>query len=293
VNVLQTALDAIDLGAIYALAALGVGLVFSVMRLINFAHGELVAVAGFSVYALDGQPLWIRVIAGLASAVILALIMERVAFRPLRRAEPSTLLITSFAVSYLVQHLIIVVFGSRPLGVSFLQELSGDVAMGSLRLPRLEVVTVAATVMLLVGLIVFFHRTPLGIQMRAAAEDFTMARLVGIKANRVIATAFAISGCLAAFLAFIQVVQSGTVSYRMGLDLVLMAFVSAVVGGIGSLVGATLGGMVVGITSVCLQTFLPPDTRVYRDAYLFGLFLVFLIARPQGLIFRKADRERV
>jgi len=293
VNVVQTALDAINLGAIYALAALGVGLVFSVMRLINFAHGELVSVAAFAVYATDGQPTWLRLTAGVASAVLLGLLMERVAFRPLRRAEPSTLLITSFAVSYLVQHLIILVFGSRPLGVSFLAELSDSVAVGGLRVPRLELVTLAATVALLGGLVAFFHRTSLGIQMRAAAEDFTMARLVGIKANRVIAAAFGISGLLAAFLAFSQVVESGTVSYRMGVDVVLMAFVSVVVGGLGSLVGAAVGGMIVGISSVCLQAFLPPDMREYRDAYLFGLFLAFLIARPQGLIFRKAHLERV
>lgn len=292
-NWIQTALDAISLGAIYALAALGVGLVFSVMRLINFAHGELVSVAAFAVYATDGQPAWLRLAAGVASAVLLALLMERVAFRPLRRAESSTLLITSFAVSYLVQHLIIFVFGSRPLGVSFIPELSDTAAVGSLRLPRLEVVTVATTVVLLGGLVAFFHRTALGVQMRAAAEDFTMARLVGIKANRVIATAFGISGVLAAFLAFSLVVESGTVSYRMGVDIVLMAFVSAVVGGLGSLVGATVGGMVVGIASVCLQAFLPSDMREYRDAYLFGLFLAFLIARPQGLIYQKANRERV
>jgi branched-chain amino acid transport system permease protein len=293
VNLLQTTIDAVNLGAIYALAALGVGLIFSVMRLINFAHGELITAVGFTVYALDGQPLLIRLGAGLLAGVVLALLMERIAFRPLRRANPATLLVTSFAVSYLVQHLVVLIFGARPIGVSLLPELSDSIAIGQLRLPLLEIVTIAVTLALLGAMVFFFHRQPLGIQMRAAAEDFTMARLVGIKANRVIATAFAISGLLAAFLAFYQVVQSGTISYRMGVDLVLIAFVAAVVGGMGSLTGAALGGLLVGVTSVGLQTFLPADWRPYRDAFLFGLFIAFLIGRPQGLISRKAHRERV
>ena len=292
-NLLQTAIDALNLGAIYALAALGVGLIFSVMRLINFAHGELITAAGFTVYALDGQPLPIRLGAGILAAVILALLMERIAFRPLRRATPATLLVTSFAVSYLLQHVIVMIFGARPIGVSLLPELSESVALGELRLPLLEIVTIVATFVLLGGMIFFFQQRPLGIQMRAAAEDFTMARLVGIKANRVIAAAFALSGLLAAFLAFYQVAQSGTISFRMGVDLVLIAFVAAVVGGMGSLTGAALGGLLVGVTSVALQTFLPAHLRPYRDAFLFALFIAFLIGRPQGLLFRKAQRERI
>ena len=172
-------------------------------------------------------------------------------------------------------------------------ELSDSIALGDLRLPKLEIATIAATLTLLGALVLFFRRLPLGIQMRAASEDFTMARLVGIKANKVIATAFALSGALAAFLGFYEVAQSGTISYRMGVDLVLVAFVAAVVGGMGSLSGAALGGLLVGVTSVALQTFLPAPWRPYRDAFLFGLFIVFLIGRPQGLIARKAHRERV
>jgi branched-chain amino acid transport system permease protein len=293
VNLLQTAIDALNLGAIYALAALGVGLIFSIMRLINFAHGELITVCGFTVYALDGQPLFIRVLAGLAASVLLALLMERAAFRPIRRANPATLLITSFAVSYLIQHLFVLFFGSRPMGISFMPELSQSFEVGSVRFSGLSIAMIVVTIALLAGLVYFFRRTPLGIQMRAAAEDFTMARLVGIKADRVIAAAFAISGVLAAFLAFYQMAQSGSISYQMGVDFVLIAFVAAVIGGMGSLVGAALGGLLVGVVSVCLQTFLPIVLRPYRDAFLFGLFIFFLIARPEGLVFRKSDRGRI
>lgn len=292
-NLVQTAIDAIDLGAIYALAALGVGLIFSIMRLINFAHGELITAAGFAIYLLDGQPPLVQIGGGILSAVLLGLLMERVAFRALRNASSATLLVTSFAVSYLVQHLVMLVFGARPIGVPFLPELGASIEMADLRLPWLEVATIAVTLSLLGGLVLFFHRAPLGIQMRAAAEDFTMARLIGIKADRIIAAAFAISGLLAAFIAVYQVARSGTVSYEMGVDFVLIAFVAVVVGGMGSLTGAALGGFVVGVISVCLQAFLPPDWRVYREAFLFALFLAFLIGRPQGLVHSKANRERV
>jgi branched-chain amino acid transport system permease protein len=292
-NTVQTLIDALNLGAIYALAALGVGLIFSVMRLINFAHGELITAAGFAVYGLEGQPWGVRLVGGVLAAVALALGMERVAFRPLRRANPATLLVTSFAVSYLVQHLVVLAFGARSIGVSLLPTLSDSVVVGTLRLPRLELATLGVTLLLLAGMVYFFQRRPLGVQMRAAAEDFTMARLVGIKANRVIAAAFALSGVLAAFLAFYVVVQSGTISYRMGVDLVLIAFVAAVIGGMGSLTGAALGGLLVGVTSVALQTYLSPDWRPYRDAFLFGLFIAFLIWRPQGLIAPKTHRARV
>jgi branched-chain amino acid transport system permease protein len=292
-SAVQTLIDALNLGAIYALAALGVGLIFSVMRLINFAHGELITAAGFAVYGLEGQPWPVRLAGGVLAAVVLALVMERMAFRPLRRANPATLLVTSFAVSYLVQHLVVLAFGARSIGVSLLPTLSDSVAVGALRLPLLELATLGVTLLLLGGLVYFFQRRPLGVQMRAAAEDFTMARLVGIKANRVIAAAFALSGVLAAFLAFYVIVQSGTISYRMGVDLVLIAFVAAVIGGMGSLTGAALGGLLVGVTSVALQTYLPPDWRPYRDAFLFGLFIAFLIGRPQGLIAPKTHRVRI
>jgi branched-chain amino acid transport system permease protein len=292
-NVVQTVIDAIDLGAIYALAALGVGLIFSIMRLINFAHGELITAAGFAIYLLDGQPPAIQIGGGILAAVLLGLLMERVAFRSLRNASSATLLVTSFAVSYLVQHVVMLVFGARPIGVPFLPELGASIEMGDLRLPWLEVATIIVTLSLLGSLVLFFHRVPLGIQMRAAAEDFTMARLIGIRADRIIAAAFAISGVLAAFIGAYQVARSGTISYQMGVDFVLIAFVAVVVGGMGSLIGAALGGFVVGAISVCLQAFLPPDWRVYREAFLFTLFLAFLIGRPQGLVHRKANRERV
>ncbi|MDH6235028.1 branched-chain amino acid transport system permease protein [Mesorhizobium soli] len=291
--VLQNAIDAVSLGAVYALAALGIGLIFSVMRLINFAHGELIMAGGFCLYALVGQPLLVVILAVLIVSTVLALGMERVAFRPLRKANPATLLISSFAVSYLVQHVVLMIFGSRAMGVPFLPELGTSIEFLGLRIPRLQLVTVITTLVLMVGLVAFFRFSRIGLQMRAAAEDFTMARLVGVRANRVIAFAFAISGILASMVSFYLVAQTGSVSYKMGVNMVLIAFVSSVIGGMGSVAGAALGGFLVGIISVSLQAYLPVDLRPYRDAFVFMLFILFLFWRPDGLLMSRADRDRV
>ena len=291
--VVQNAIDAISLGAVYALAALGIGLIFNIMRLINFAHGELIMLGGYTLYLLPGQPYLVMGLAAILTVAIAALGMERLAFRTLRGASPTTLLIASFAVSYLVQHIVLVVFGSRPTGVDFLSGLNESIEFLGLRIPMLQLAMIVITAALLLGLTLFFARTDTGIQMRAAAEDFTMARLSGVKANRVIAVAFALSGFLASIVSLYLVTQTGTVSYKMGVSMVLVAFVASVIGGMGSLAGAALGGFVVGVVSVTLQAYLPQDLRPYRDAFVYLLFIAFLLWRPDGLLQSRADRERV
>jgi branched-chain amino acid transport system permease protein len=210
----------------------------------------------------------------------------------LRRASPPTLLIASFAVSYFLQHIVLIVFGSRPMGVDFLSSLGESFEFAGLRVPLLQCIAIATTVILMVGLVFFFRKSRIGVQMRAAAEDFTMARLLGVKANRVIAVAFALSGILASFVSLYLVAQTGSVSYKMGVNMVLIAFVASVIGGMGSLTGAALGGFLVGIVSVSLQAYLPEELRPYRDAFVFLAFIAFLLWRPQGLLVRQAS-ERV
>ncbi len=291
--VVQNVIDAVSLGAVYALAALGIGLIFSIMRLINFAHGELIMMGGFTLYALAGQPYLVMGLAAVLVVAIVALGMERIGFRPLRGANPATLLIASFAVSYLVQHVVLLVFGSRPMGVDFLAQLGESIEFAGLRVPKLQITAILITFILLTALALFFRHSPIGVQMRAAAEDFTMARLVGVRANRVIAAAFVISGVLASIVSLYLVAQTGSVSYKMGVSMVLIAFVASVIGGMGSLIGAALGGFLVGFVSVSLQAYLPVELRPYRDAFVFLAFIAFLLWRPQGIMFRRSDRERV
>jgi len=291
--VVQNLIDASSLGAVYAMAALGIGLIFSIMRLINFAHGELIMVGGFVLYAMAGQPYLVMALAAIIVVAILALGMERIAFRPLRGANPATLLISSFAVSYFLQHVALLIFGARPMGVDFLAQLGQSLDLGALRVPKLQLAAIAATLVSLIGLAVFFRKSRIGVEMRAAAEDFTMARLLGVRANRVIAAAFAISGLLASVVSLYLVAQTGTVSYKMGVNMVLIAFVASVIGGMGSLPGAALGGFLVGVVSVGLQAYLPIDFRPYRDAFVFLAFIAFLLWRPQGLLVARGERERI
>lgn len=290
---LQHVIDAFTYGSQFALYALGIALIFGIMGLINFAHGELIMVGAYTII-LIGQPPWpVVVVATIAMAIVFALAMERVAFRPLRGANPTTLLIASFAVSYGLQNLAILLEGSAPQGTSVSTWLSESVQIGSVSIPKLDVVTIGATLVLLVALGLFLQRTRMGVQMRAAAEDFQMARILGVKADTVIATAFAMSGLLAGIGAYLLVARTGEVAPDIGNNPVLYAFVATVLGGMGSLRGAVLGGYVFGAIFVGLQAYLPLELRSYRDAFAFAAVIVMLLVRPQGLIVARSTATRV
>jgi branched-chain amino acid transport system permease protein len=292
-RIIQTLVDAISVGGLYALTALGIGLIFGVMRLINFAHGELIMIAGYAILLMFGLPVWLVVAGALVAALVLALAIERVAFRPIRQADPPTLLISSFAVSFFLQKTMILLVGSRPKGVDFLAVLARQVEIAGVRLQVLQIVTIVVSAVLLVGLTWFLKATRLGLEMRAAAENFSMAQVLGVRANRVIATAFAISAVLAAVVACLFVAQTGLVQPRMGLQLVVIAFVGTVIGGLGSLPGAALGGFLVGAATILLQALLPPDLRVFREAFVFVAVALVLLFRPQGIIPAHGLKERI
>ena len=236
-TVIQAMIDSISLGCLYALFALGIALIFGVMGLINFAHGELVMIGAFAAVYLSGigQP-WLAL--GIVGCVVVAaVLMERVAFRPLRGAAPATILVASFGVSIVLQNAAQMAFGSLPKSTNLLSGLSTAYVVGDVSIPKLAVATVAITVVLVAALVAFLRFTDLGIQMRAAAENFPMARLMGVRANRVIATAFAISGVLAAAAAIILVSQTGSVTTTMGVNVVVVAFVATILGGAGQPAG--------------------------------------------------------
>lgn len=292
-RLVQIAVDAVSVGSLYALTALGIGLIFGVMRLINFAHGELITLAAYTLLALYGMPVPVMIFGAVAVAVLIALLTERAAFRPLRNADPTTLLISSFAVSFFLQKLLILVVGSRLKGLDFLPSLGRQTELFGIRLQLLQVVTILVGVVLLVALTWFLKATRLGLHMRAAAEDFRMARVLGVRANNVIAVAFALSGLLAAAVSCLIVVQTGVVQPRMGVQLVIIAFVGTVIGGLGSLPGAALGGFLVGAGFILLQALLPPDLRAFREAFVFIAVIAILLFRPQGLIPARGLRERI
>jgi branched-chain amino acid transport system permease protein len=235
------------------------------------------------------------VIAITAIVTGVALATERFAFRPLRKREvnSATLLISSFAVSYLLQSIVLFVHTGRPKSVSIFASLTKQLDVGSIRVAWVHIVTIIVTAVLLAVMVVFLRRFQSGVEMRAAAEDFTMARLLGVRADRVIALAFGISGALAGVVSILYVSKTGVLDFRMGVPLAIAGFVGTVIGGMGSLVGAVLGGFFLGVASTLLQALLPEDLRPARDAFLYGLVILVLWLRPQGLFVAGGAGERV
>lgn len=302
-NAIQVFVDAAALGSLYALVALAIGLVFGIMRLINFAQGDYITIGAYALVVptasitppllLGALPTALMIGGVLILVMLLALATERVAFRPMRGSNPAVLLISSFAVSYFLTHLVMLIHTGRPKSIGIGAELANAVDILGVRVPGVQLVTMASTISLLILLVLFLKATPIGLQMRAAAENFQMARLLGVKANRVIASAFAVSGLLAGVVSLLLVAQTGTLDLRMGLMPVVYAFFATVIGGMGSLAGAALGGFLVGFVSVLLQSYLPGEIRPFRDALVFGFVILILIVRPRGLIVTAATRERV
>jgi branched-chain amino acid transport system permease protein len=303
VEALQYAIDALSLGSLYALAALGIGLLFGVLRLINFAHGDFISIGAYALIVPSlnvmatmyiGALPWPGMVAAVVVVVILvALVSEAVVFRPLRAASPATMMIGSFALSFVIQYVLLLIYGSRPKAVDLWSILSQQIAIGGVRIQQLQLVTIVVTALLLAAIALFLHKTRFGVEMRAAAEDFRMARLLGVRANLVIALAFALSGGLAAVVSLLYLTQSGILTIQMGVPLMLFAFIATVVGGMGSLLGAVVGGFTVGILSVALQVLLPSGLRSFRDAFVFLLVIAILLWRPTGLVQARAIKERV
>jgi len=300
---LQILFDALSLGSLYALGALGIALIFGVMRLVNFAHGDYISFCVFAmlwpsidaaaIVFLGKLPTVLLVPLILAIGAGLSVLSEIVVFRRFRNANPATMMIASFALGFVIKYFLLMLYSSRPKSIDLWSNLSQQVEIFGARIPPLQVITIVVTIVILLALTTFLKRTRFGLEMRAAAENFTMARMLGVRANLVIMLAFAVSGMLAAAIGLILVTQTGTVDIQMGANLMLVAFVATVIGGLGSLPGAVLAGYLIGAATVIMQVVLPPDARPFRDGFVYGAVIVMLIWRPNGLFSAKAAKQRV
>ncbi len=284
--VLQQIVNAVSLGSIYALLALGLAVVFSIIGLINFAHGEVMTIAGYgALFALTlASPLLAVIAFAIIAAVLASLAMERIAFRPLRGSDVTTLLITSFAVSEVIKVLLQNGISARVQAVILPDWLSSTVTLGPIHIGMAPLLSILVTLAALLGLGWFLTNTMVGRAMRAAAEDFGMLRAVGMPANRIVATAFAVAGVLAAIAAMIWVSLRGSVDPLMGFVPVLKAFIAVVLGGLGSLPGAVAGGFLLGCIEVGLQATIPASAAPFRDAIALALVVAVLLIRPDGLL---------
>lgn len=282
----QQIINAVSLGGVYALLALGLAIVFSIVGLINFAHGELMTVSGYSLLAAMflGFPFPAAVVMAVACGALAAVAMERVAFRPMRAASVTSLLLTSFAVSSLLKVIFQNGVSARPQAVAMPSWMTGAFSFGDFTIGVGPTISIVVSVLALIALEIFLRRSVTGTAMRAAAEDFDVVRLMGIPASRIIATAFLLSGLLAGLAAMLWIAQRASVDPLMGFTPVLKAFIAAVVGGLGSLPGAVAGGFLLGIVEVLLQATLPVSVAPYRDAIVLSGVIAVLLVRPQGLI---------
>jgi branched-chain amino acid transport system permease protein len=282
----QQIINAISLGGVYALLALGLAIVFSIVGLINFAHGELMTVSGYALLAslFLGFPFPVAVLVAITCGALAAVLMERVAFRPMRGASVTSLLLTSFAVSSLLKVIFQNGVSARPQAVAMPGWMTGAFTVGDFTIGVGPAISITVSVLALIALEFFLRRTVTGTAMRAAAEDFNVVRLMGIPASRIIATAFLLSGLLAGLAAMLWIAQRASVDPLMGFTPVLKAFIAAVVGGLGSLSGAVAGGFLLGVIEVLLQATLPATLAPYRDAIVLSGVIAVLLVRPQGLI---------
>ena len=294
-SVLQSIIDAVALGALYALVAVGLALVFGVLRLVNFAHSELITIGAYMLALTASWPLPVSIVVCLAASVALALLTERIAFRPLRNAAPATMLVTTFAVSFALQAVFLTIWGPEGKSADILGDLNRTVVNGDVVIRWVTLVELGGGALLLGGLVFLLTRTELGLQMRAAATDARAARLLGVKADRVIAAAFALAGLSAGIVALLLTVQQPLVTPTFGLQITILALVGVVVGGMDRLVSATIGGFAVGFVTSVLGDILSSNDRVFLPAFVFLLVIIVLLVRPAGLFspLRPTTVERV
>jgi branched-chain amino acid transport system permease protein len=283
----QILVDSLGQGAIYALMAVGIGLVFGVLRLVNFAYGQLIMAGAYTLAFTADQPVVVSVVACFAVVVVLSMTMERAVFRPLRSASPAVMLVTTFAIAFMLQATALLVdlrnddlIGEAAVSVAPLNQV---VTIGGIEVRKLTIVAILVTVGTLALLALLLTRTTIGLHMRAAAADFSTARLLGVRANRVIAAAVFLSGVLAAGVAVLLTVQQPFVQPDFALKETIIVLVGVVVGGIDRLWTATLGGFLIGFATAEINAALPTDKSVFWPSVVFGLVIVVLLLRPAGL----------
>ena len=290
----QTIADAVGLGAIYALMAVGIGLVFGVLRLVNFAYGQLIMSGAFALALASqwGWPVWAGVVLCFAVVIVLSALMELLVFRPLRTQSPAVMLVATFAVAFLLQSIALIWFGALGKIATSLAHLQQPLTIGGVEIRKIAIVATITAVVCLVLLLLVLGRTRVGLEMRAAAMDFRTARLLGVRANRVIGAAVLISGFLAAVVAVMLTVQSPLVTPDFALRDTILVLAGVVLGGMYTLGSATLGGFAIGFASGLLGGGLSTNWSQYLPSILFAAVIVVLLIRPAGL-FTRSQRQAV
>ena len=285
---LQVQVDAVGLGAIYALMAVGIGLVFGVMRLVNFAYGQLIMAGAFALaFSSDHDwPVAVGIVLCFAVVLALSLAMERVVFRPLRTQSAAVMLIATFAIAFLLQSIALLWFGPLGKTATSLVQLNRPVEIGGVEIRRITIVAIVTAVVCLLLLLALLNRTSLVLHWRPAAIDSLTAGLRGVRATLGSTASVLIAGALAAVVAVMLTVQYPTVTPTFALQDTILVLAGVVVGGMTRLLSATLGGFLIGYVSGVLGGALPSQQSQYLPSLVFGLVILVLLVRPDGLFTR-------
>lgn len=288
---LTTLISGLSLGSIYALIALGYTMVYGIAKMLNFAHGDVIMVGAFTVIVsvmTMGFPVLVGLLLSVIVCTALGMTIERVAYKPLRKAEPLTVLITAIGVSYLLQNVALLIFGSTQKSFPTVFHVS-SVHFGDISMSGESVVTLAVTIVIMICLSLFINKTRAGKAMRAVSQDKEAAELMGISVNRTISLTFAIGSALAAVAGIFYGATYGFIGPFTGSMPGIKAFVAAVFGGIGSIPGAMVGGILLGVLESMSKAYISTELS---DAIVFASLIVVLLVRPTGL-FGKVIKEKV
>ncbi len=293
--IVQQFINGLNLGSIYALIALGYTMVYGIAKMLNFAHGDIIMVGGFTLLvtmeglmaSMGANPLLIAAAAILTSIVVctvLGVAVEKIAYKPLRQASPLTVLITAIGVSYFLQSLSLLIFGSSARKVADFLNL-GTINLGSFSISGNTVLTLGITVVIMICLTLFIRKTRTGKAMLAVSEDKGAAELMGINVNKTISVTFAIGSALAAVASILYLASFNSyVDPYMGSLPGIKAFVAAVFGGIGSIPGAMLGGILLGLIETMTKAYISTNIA---DAIVFSVLIIVLLVKPTGLLGKK------
>jgi branched-chain amino acid transport system permease protein len=287
----QQLVNGLSLGSLYALVAIGFSMIYGIVRLINFAHGDLLMIGAFSTLALiaTGVPWPAILIAVLAVGAIAGMVIATVVFRPIRGAPQVTGFIATLAASIIVQNTALMTLSAQQRNFLFPAFMRQRVGFGGVSAAVTDLVNIGLTLILIAALLLIVYRTRLGIAMRATAENLMAARLMGVAVDRTILAAFAIGSALAAVAGLMWGGKFGQIDPLLGFVPGLKAFVACVIGGVGSIGGAMLGGYILGLAEVLFVGLLPPEFSGYRDTFVFSLLILILLVRPSGLFVRYAE----
>ncbi len=285
-------INGISLGSIYAIIALGYTMVYGIARMLNFAHGDIIMVGGFAIFTMVStlhMPPFIGVLTAVAVCTVLGVTIEKVAYRPLREASSLAVLITAIGVSYLLQNIALLIFGSNARQFTSVVDVpSLKLAGGQLSVSGVTMVTILTCIIIMLGLTTFINKTKAGQAMLAVSEDRGAASLMGIDVNRTIATTFAIGSALAALAGALLCSTYPSLTPYTGSMPGIKAFVAAVFGGIGSIPGAFIGGVILGVIENLSKAYISSQLS---DAIVFSVLIIVLLVRPTGILGRKINEK--